>query len=117
MASSRRRLLNQSTHSRVANLTASSDFQGPLQRTIPVFNRPMIVLARALWKLSHANGSDGRLDTGGAETVSVADRNVLHPLDTLSVCQVAICARRVSHRWPMRVNTSWGCCASGGDGF
>ena len=49
MGSSRRRLLNQSTHSSVANSTASRLRQG--RRITSVLYRPLIVLARALYRL------------------------------------------------------------------
>jgi hypothetical protein len=45
---SRRRLLNQSTHSRVANSTASMFCHGPLRRMTSVLNSPMTVSASAL---------------------------------------------------------------------
>lgn len=48
MGSSRRRVLNQSTHSRVANSTASKDRHGPRRRITSALNRPLIVSARVL---------------------------------------------------------------------
>ena len=44
-------LLNQSTHSRVANSRSSRPRQGPQCRTSSVLNRPMTVSARALMLL------------------------------------------------------------------
>ena len=52
MGSSKRRVLNQSAHSRVANPTASKDRHGPHRWITSVSNRPLIVSARALSSLS-----------------------------------------------------------------
>ena len=48
MAEKSRRLLYQSTHSKVASSTASRPRQGPLRRISSVLNKPMIDSARAL---------------------------------------------------------------------
>ena len=71
----RRRLLNQSTHSRVANSTASSERQGAPRRITSVLNRPMMVSASALSWLSDA--ADRRLNAGVGEVLGVTDRDVL----------------------------------------
>ena len=48
IGSSRRRLLNQSTHSRVANSTAAMLRHKPRRWMTSALNRPLIVSARAL---------------------------------------------------------------------
>jgi hypothetical protein len=48
IGSSRRRLLNQSTHSRVANSTVSKLRHGPRLWMTSALNRPLMVSARAL---------------------------------------------------------------------
>src|SRR6478609_9517396 len=61
MGSRRRRWLNQSTHSRVANSTASAWRQGPRRRITSVLNRPMTVSARALMLLCRSSSFRYRL--------------------------------------------------------
>jgi hypothetical protein len=75
MGSKRRRWLNQSTHSRVANATASAWRQGPRRRITSVLNRLMTVSARAAVAVTDA--ADRRLDAGGGQALGVADRDVL----------------------------------------
>src|SRR3954452_16570280 len=55
IGSKRRRLLNQSTHSRVANSTASKLRQGPPRWITSVLNKPMTVSARALMLLCRSS--------------------------------------------------------------
>ena len=76
MGSSRRRVLNQSTHSRVANSTASKERHGPRRWITSALKRPLIVSARAL-SVAVTDAADGRLDTGLDEPLRVADRQVL----------------------------------------
>lgn len=76
MGSSRRWLLNQSTHSRVAISTASKDFHGPRRldhlSLVQAVNRlgQSIVVG-----ISHT--ADGRLDAGQCQALGVFDRDIL----------------------------------------
>jgi len=81
MGSKRRRWLNQSTHSRVANSTASAWRQGPRRRITSVLNKPMTVSARAV--VAVADAADGGFDAGSGQALSVVDREVLHAADAL----------------------------------
>jgi hypothetical protein len=84
MALNRRRLLYQSTHSRVASSTPSGPRQGPLRRISSVLNKPMIDSARALMLLQLssgqlevlpglAEGSQVGPDFAGQEALQAAD--------------------------------------------
>ena len=61
MGARRRRLLYQSTHSRVAYSTASKERQGPRLWIASAVNRPLIASARALLELSLTLPTDGSM--------------------------------------------------------
>ena len=71
----------QSTHSRVANSTASILRHGPRRRITSVLNRPLLLDAvrptgqRVVVRVTDA--ADGGLDTGFEKSLRVPDRNVL----------------------------------------
>ena len=75
MGSRSRRLLNLSTHSRVANSTASKLRHGPRRWTTSALQRPLIVSASALYEF--ADAADRRLDSGFGKALGVLDRDIL----------------------------------------
>ncbi len=81
IGSRRRRLLYQSTHSRVANSTASRQRQGPRRRITSVLNRPLLLDAvRPTGQgvvVGITDAADGGLDTGLEQTLCVPSRNAL----------------------------------------
>ena len=64
-----RRLLNQSTHSRVANSTASRCRHGPLRRMTSVLNNPITVSASALSYESPTLPTDGAMPASSKRSV------------------------------------------------
>jgi hypothetical protein len=76
IGSRRRRLLNQSTHSSVANSTASMFRQGPRRRITSVLYNPMIDSARALSYESPVLPNRG-LDPAFGQSLAIADRQIL----------------------------------------
>jgi hypothetical protein len=70
MGSSRRRVLNQSTHARVANSTASNERHGLRRWITSVLNRPMIVSARALSYASPTLPTVGSIPASARRSVS-----------------------------------------------
>src|SRR5204863_3209424 len=76
IGSSRRRVLNQSTHSNVANSTASRCRQGPRRRMTSVLNKPMTDSASGLSYESPRLPTDGA-DPSLGQPVGVAHGEVL----------------------------------------
>src|SRR5512132_3935470 len=76
MASKRRRLLYQSTHSIVASSTASRLRHGPLRRISSVLNTPMIDFGHRV-VVGVADRPDGWLSVGLGEPFGIANRGVL----------------------------------------
>ena len=81
IGSRRRRLLYQSTHSMVANSTASRLRHGPRRRITSVLNRPLLLDAvRPTGKcvvVRVTDAANGGFDTGFEEPLCVQNRNVL----------------------------------------
>src|SRR5215208_2640416 len=81
IGSRRRRLLYQSTHSSVANSTASMLRQGPRRRITSVLNKPLLLDAvrptggRVVVAIT--NAADGGLNTGLEQALCVPNRNIL----------------------------------------
>ena len=69
MGSSKRRVLNQSTHSRVANSAASKDRHGPRRWITLALNRPLIVSSRALARLSPTLPTEGSPPASASRSV------------------------------------------------
>jgi len=74
MGSSRRRVLNQSTHSRVAHSTASKLRQGPRRWMTSALQRPLIVSAKALSWLSPTLPAEGSMPASASRSVYLIDR-------------------------------------------
>src|SRR5919107_3980706 len=81
IGSRRRRLLYQSTHSRVAYSTASRERQGPRRRITSVLNRPLLLDAvRPTGQgvvVGITDAADRGLDAGFEQPLCVPNRNVL----------------------------------------
>src|SRR5215212_7173208 len=81
IGSRRRRLLYQSTHSRVANSTTSMLRHGPRRRITSVLNRPLLLDAvrptgeRVVIRVTDA--ADRGFNTGFEQALCVPNRNVL----------------------------------------
>src|SRR5215213_10555868 len=81
IGSRRRRLLYQSTHSKVANSTASRLRHGPRRRITSVLNRPLLLDAvrptgeRVVIRVTDA--ADRGFNTGFEQALCVPNRNVL----------------------------------------
>src|SRR5687768_8372297 len=73
MDSSRRRLLYQSTHSRVANSTLSKERHGPRRYITSALKRPMTVSARALSYESPTLPTDGSIPASARRSVYLID--------------------------------------------
>src|ERR671910_1212647 len=74
IGSSRRRLLNQSTHSRVASSMASKLRHGPRRWITSALNKPLIVSARALSYESPVLPTDGSMPASASRSVYRIDR-------------------------------------------
>src|SRR5437762_13045847 len=72
-----RRLLNQSTHSRVAYTTASKDFHGPRLWITSALNRPLMVSASERIVVAVTDTADRRLNPGLGQALRIANGDVL----------------------------------------
>ena len=76
LGSSSRRLSIHSTHCRVANLTASSERQGPRPRITSVMQRPLLLWAKAL-SIAVADAADQGLDACLGAALGMANTGLL----------------------------------------
>lgn len=79
IGASNRRLLNQSTHSKGENSTASALRRGPCRWVISALNRAMIVSPSALWQLSPII-ADREFNAALGPALGAADRDLSHGL-------------------------------------
>src|SRR5215211_1721341 len=97
MGSSSRRWLNPSTHSSVANSTASRDRHGPRRWITSALSRPLIVSASALSKLSPTLPTEGSMPAAAKGSVRARAnlKSGYHLLWLLTVKHHTSCADRV----------------------
>src|SRR4051812_46344230 len=115
IGSRRRRLLYQSTHSKVANSTASMLRHGPRRRITSVLNKPLLLDAvRPTGQrivIAITNAADRGFDASLKEALCVPNRNVLLGFKWSSQHQLAPIS--VARQRPRQVFATQASCAAG----